>query len=190
MKRSILQVLIFAVLAMILAGPAQSAPTETNAYINCQVTITVSSNLLAVELSQTTWDLGNVAQGGIKDSWFGQTTHGKFWVRNAGDVTNTSIFIVATDSTNGAPIRPDIQVPPDPFRYAMAVATNISDVLPVWHTLNQDYLHSGKTAGLYMGTLMPGDYMLFDLRFYAGTQINGPSNFRVGAYATSGGTPY
>ena len=186
MKSRILQMVALSALAVTVAGSAQA---KTNVYIDCQVDILYSSGLLALELSQPTWILGPVAQGGVKDTWFGQATHGKFWVRNMGD-TNAAIFITAEGSF-GPPdaISPDVQVPPAPDRFAMAVATNVTDLMPVWNVLNQNYGFPPPTrVGRYMKVLVPGDYMLFDLRFYAGIGLpNGPGkNFRLGVYATSG----
>lgn len=185
MKSRILQMVALSALAMTVAG---SAEAKTNVYINCQVEVKWSTTLLAVELSQTSWDLGTVALGGVKDSWFGQTTHGKFWVRNSGE-TNAAIYITAEGSYGSGPIDPDVKMPPDPPLFAMAVATNVTDLLPTWNVLNQTYNPSfPKRVGRYMRSLIPGDYMLFDLRFYAGTALGiGPGRtFGLAVYATSG----
>jgi len=170
------------VLAMMVTGSAQA---KTNEYINCQVYIEWSTGTLALELSQSTWDLGSVPNGGLKDTWFGEATHGKFWVRNAGD-TNAAIFITAEISTNGNTILPSTAVPPEPPFFAMAVATNVEAILPAWNVLDQSYVSHAR-VGRYMKVLMSGDYMLFDLRFYAGAGLppNSDRTFRVGVYATS-----
>lgn len=181
MKSHMLEMLVVAALA---TGVAGSASAMTNEYIECTVDVQASSGRLALQLSQPTWYLESVPQGGVKDTWFGEATHGKFWVRNDGD-TNAAIFITAA----GAPpnqIEPDVYVPPDPMKFAMAVATNVEALLPAWKVLDQSY--PGSQVGRYMRALIPGDYMLFDLRFYAGSQLNPQPGrtFRLYVYATSG----
>jgi hypothetical protein len=177
-----------AVAALMVAGSAQA---KTNVYINCQVDVQWSFGTLALELSQSAWDLGAVPRGGLKDTWFGEPTHGKFWVRNTGD-TNAAVFITTAEGTNmfGPNIFPSPQVPPTPSEFAMAVATNIECVVATWKVLDHVYIpqFGAPICGRYMRVLMPGDYMLFDLRFYAGSALSAGSDcsFRVGVYATSG----
>jgi hypothetical protein len=172
-------------MAIALSAAAAGAAPMTNDLIDCRVDVQNATGLLRVELSQDTWDLGPVPRGGMKDTWFGETTHGKFWVRNTGD-SNTAVFVTALSGTNSTPLEPDFRLPPDPLKFAMAVATNVTGVLPDWKLLNQPY--TGTVVGRYARDLMPGDYMLFDLRFYAGPDL--PTgierSFRVGVYATPG----
>ncbi len=182
MNAQLVRMVLMTGLTMAFAGSVHAA--KTNEYINCLVDVQVSTGKLALELSQSTWDLGSVPQGGVKDTWFGEPTHGKFWVRNVGD-TNACIFITAEPGTNGPSIIPDVNLPPAPYSFAMAVATNITDVLPVWSLLNQT--SGGPAVYRYIRTLGAGDYMLFDLRFYAGGSLSTglDQSFRVGVYATS-----
>ena len=145
---------------------------------------------LKLELSASTWDLGQVAEGGVADTWLGQNPHGKFWVRNTGD-TNAYIFVVAEPDFEapGGTLIPDVRFPAD-GEFGMAIATNITDVLADWKIFDQEYdVGTGMYPGRYVRPLVPGDYFLFDLRFYAGMGTGeGTRNFRVGVYAASGET--
>jgi hypothetical protein len=186
MRIQALGILAMAALAMTLIDARAG---NTNEYIDCVVDVQWSSSTLRVELSDSTWDLGPVAQGGVADSWLGHSPHGQFWVRNTGD-TNALIFVVAEPGDSGDPIIPSREFPPDPNEFAMAIATNITDVLADWMVFDQDF---GPGPGRYVRDLIPGDYFLFDLRFYAGSQLPDGDNksFRVGVYAASdvGHTP-
>jgi hypothetical protein len=171
-------VLSGAALAVAIAGGAHAATNQ----INCVVDVVASTGNLAVVLSHSTWDLDAVPQGGVKDSWFGEATHGKFWVRNSGD-TNACIFIVALPGGGGNPLYPTPVIPPPGNYYALCVATNVTGVLPVWTPLDHEY--ASDKFGRHMRRLLPGDYMLFDLRFFVGPGVTADpgKTFAVGVWA-------
>jgi len=138
--------------------------------------------------SNTVWQIGEVPAGGVADTWFDDDVHGSFRVRNSGD-TKADIWIVAEDDRGvnpfaGTGLRPTGALPTFEY-YALACATNVEDLLPDWQLLDQVF--SPDEVGAVLGRTLAGDYILFDLKFYA--PENPPSGtmndyrFRIGIEA-------
>ena len=176
-----------------LAGGTRAEGTSE--YIYCEVELQESTGNLAVEIPEnygeySVWLLGEVPQGGVADTWFDGDELGHFRVRNAGD-TNAHIWIVAEEGSDmegpfsGNTIPPVAHLPTRDG-YALAFATNLMDRLPDWHLLDNVF---AVGAGAHLGFLLPGDYLLFDLRFYAPTRDSGGRIFRIGLYAVAEESP-
>jgi len=152
-------------------------------------------DLPANDGSNTVWQIGEVPAGGVADTWFDDDVHGSFRVRNSGD-TKADIWIVAEDDRGDNPfegmgLRPTGALPTFD-RYALACATNVEDLLPDWRLLDQVF--SPDEVGAVLGRTLAGDYLLFDLKFYAPeSPPSGAMNdyrFRIGFYAAPwDGTP-
>jgi hypothetical protein len=161
----------------------------------CSVYIEAAQGTLAVEVPPTApygvpvWHLGSVPEGGVADSWYDDDRQGSFRVRNAGDVA-AYIWITAEQDRGDSPLNgyggmaPTNCLPsPDHERFSLAMATNCTDLLPAWELLDTqiDYERTGRL----LGWARPGEYLLFDLKFYA--PLNGTAMqtnlFNVGFYA-------
>jgi hypothetical protein len=172
-----LLILVTVSLMLGLSGTA-FAQTSYVEHIDCQVTIEPTTGTLAIEIiGSQTWNLGSVPQGGVRDTWYDDGVHGSFTVKNAGD-TNAYIFV----ATEGGGIPPTTSLP-TAGNYAMAVATNIADALPSWQMLDNSYSYS--RTGRLLNRALPGEYILFDLRYYAPESVSGMDMFRVSLYAVA-----
>ena len=163
-------------LTLAFCHPSQGQVGESD-YIHALVTVTNSQGILAVEIpdnvgTNTLWDIGTVPAGGVADTWFDDDEHGSFRVRNAGDVA-AHIYIVAEPHSGSEPwgqypyAMPTPVVPPTDAEFAMAFATNIMDLLPTWQVLDLLVEQGPPRTAANMGFILPGDYILFDLRYYA-----------------------
>jgi hypothetical protein len=184
-------------LALACCGVAQAQSSSPPEFIQARVTITNINFVLAVDIpdnagTNTLWDIGTVPAGGVADTWYDDDLHGSFRLRNAGDLP-AHIYIVAErhngfDPWGGLPtIEPTQIVPSNDEKFAIAFATNVEDLLPDWSVLALLIQSTpNRTAG-NMGFIPPGDYILFDLRYYAPNPccvpISNPVQFRLAFYA-------
>ena len=157
----------------------------------------------------TFWNVGNVPEGGVADSWHQEGGPGRFTARNAGNVgayfyvttswNNYSKFQNTGSSGSGTDVwehvdssifgegaslyHPSISPSElrrwnDPLSYHLAFTTDTMAKVPTWHSLDHRYTGSGwstevqensqpaEVAG-YMGYVDAGDYLTFDLKFWA-----------------------
>ena len=195
--------LICAIAATAMAALCARTQAQDQDYIYCKVFVTNSSGHLAVDLpGNPTWDLGVVAQGGVADTWYDASGKASYMVKNSGD-TWADIYITAEANDDDGPFAgsdPTIPVTvmlPSPNAYAMAFATNVMDILPAWNLLDIPLANSMMMPGsltqvgkLLREKTLPGEYTVFDLKFYAPTMVQGDYIFRVGFYAIAvGGDP-
>jgi hypothetical protein len=146
------------------------------------------------------WNIGQLPLGGVADSWY-DGGPGKFRIKNSGNVACYIHIFAASDlesynhATSGWQpygIQPTDRVPPAPPSwadwpqatnepwFALAVAVNVLDVAPRWNVLDQFLPHSNEygfdishTFGKVLGQAMPGEYLVFDLKFWAPQAIGG-----------------
>lgn len=185
---------ILLTLALCQAAMAQGwSPPE---YIHARVTVTNINYVLAVDVpdnvgTNTLWDIGEVPAGGVSDTWYDDDVHGSFRVRNAGDLS-AHIYIVAERHNGFDPwgglstLEPTPFVPSSDDKFGIAVALNVEDLLPNWQVLDLLIQSSPNRTARRMGFIPPGDYILFDLRYYAPNPCCVPLNpvqFRLAFYA-------
>ena len=131
-------------------------------------------------------------RGGTADTWYDDDVHGSFRVKNAGDVY-AYIYVTAEQKSDG-PMGPGNSIEPTSAlptfdKFAVAAATNPMDLLPTWNLLNVELLPDLQ-GGRVLGQIFPGEYILFDLKFYAPMESPVPdARFRIGFYALPSSNP-
>lgn len=172
------------------------AAGQTPDYIYCKVSVSNAMGVLAVDLPGTaTWDLGTVPQGGVADTWYDAGGKASYQVKNSGD-TSADVYITAEANNNTGPysgwgsVLSVTNALPTTDCYALAVATNVMEILPAWNILNLPLAYSmmqpsrmTQAGRCLKEATLPGEYIVFDLRFYAPTSGAGDYCFRVGFYA-------
>ena len=189
-------------LALALCHSATAQSSSPPEYINARVTLTNVNYVLAVDIpdnvgTNTLWDIGTVPAGGVADTWYDDDVHGSFRLRNAGDIP-AYIYIVAEEHFGFDPwgglttMEPTPFVPPVDDKFGMAIALNVEDLLPDWQVLDLLIQSAPNRAARGMGFIPPGDYILFDLRYYAPNPCcitPGDVQFRLAFYALDMDSP-
>jgi hypothetical protein len=182
------------ILACCVTAHAQSSSNPE--FIQARVTVVNINFVLAVDIpansgTNTLWDIGTVPGGGVADTWYDDDVHGSFRLQNSGDLS-AHIYIVAErhdgfDPWGGLPtIDPTPLAPSTDEKFAIAFATNVEDLLPDWNILDLLIESAPNRTAARMGFIPPGDYILFDLRYYAPNPCCVPLNpvqFRLAFYA-------
>jgi hypothetical protein len=167
-------------------------------YILCGVEIVGAGGTLAVELddtpgygAKTVWDLGSVPWGGVADTWDDDDGKGSFKVKNVGD-TWADIYITAEEDggSSGNPFPGSSLSPtnalPTTDRFALAVTSDMTPMVPSWDLL--DLMIRDNQSGRMLGEALAGEYIIFDLKFYAPFDDGGfidpqDKTFKVGLHA-------
>ncbi len=181
----------FAALAMLaLTSPTAKADTGSNLYMWCSATISTNNSygVLAIELPNTpgytnfVWIMGNVPYGGVKDSFY-DGGPGMFKVKNVGGsaaYVYLETFCLLTALPFVAEWRAQAAPPvTDSFHYCLALATNVMAVAPTWKPLNHELTRNWgpyiSVLGAFLGYALPGEYLVFDLKFWAPAKQGNPT---------------
>ncbi len=159
-------------------------------YISCQVFVTNTQGRLAIDVTPSSWLLGTVPAGGVRDTWT-QGSPGYFRVTNIGDIP-ASVRIITGPGVGGDNLFPTNGLGRIDSYYALAFATNVTSLLPPWKLLDTSYTSPwGGSSPAYSASLAPllsGEYVFLDLKFWAPQSwVTTPHNqyFRVEFEASS-----
>ncbi len=178
----------FAVIAAVGFLPLLGLAQEQRATLDCQVVLDdglSSAGFVWLDDDSTNfWNLGTVPRGGSRDTRFnsGDPTvigPGAFKVQNVGMPCKLLIDTFPT----GIPTfcEPTDQLPPGEDKYALAVASNAGEPVPLWRMLYPAGVHNCMAVlAPYVGT---GETIIFDLKYWAPNSGMKPGGFAVSVSA-------
>lgn len=181
----------FAVIAAVGFLPMHGLAQAQSATLECQVVLgdgVSSAGFVWLNDNSTNfWNLGAVPRGGSRDTRYnsGDPTvigPGAFKVQNVGLpcklMIDTSFVSLSPTETTCAPTD---RLPPGEDKYALAVASNAGEPVPLWRMLYPAGFNN-CTAVLtpYVGT---GETIIFDLKYWAPSSGMKAGGFRVSVSA-------